>query len=149
MKLVRAAAKRVSPAAKSAFQLSYDWPDRRRVTTLSQDTLISTHPVFQLAHLARKCRQTIFIQRQCWTTRSRKGRLVVHDSGFFGELAGCILDGLNAVAQFVQFQALLLVFCAQALVFHFGAQMCRLLSQPVKAIHGTTKNDSRNERENS
>src|SRR5437773_3636993 len=52
MKLVRTATKGISSSTKSAFQLSNHWPDRRSVTTLSQDIFIGSHFAFELAHFA-------------------------------------------------------------------------------------------------
>src|SRR5882762_129489 len=54
MKFVRTATKRISPSAKSAFQLANHRPDRRCVTTFSQDSFVSSHFTFEPAHFAGK-----------------------------------------------------------------------------------------------
>ena len=99
------------------------------------------HLAFQLSHLAfESAAKPSASNGNAGPPVPGERGLFVHDSGFFSQLSGRVFDCFNAVVEFVQFQALLLVFCAQALVFNFSAQVCGLLRYAVKAVKRTTKN---------
>src|SRR5687768_2208790 len=70
MKLIGTAAKRISSSAKSTFELSDYWPNRRCIAALAQHSFVDVNVLFKLRHFLFQCCQPFFVKRQFGTTRA-------------------------------------------------------------------------------
>src|SRR5687767_13250938 len=112
MEFVRASSKGIPTASKATLEFARDGPHGRRVPPTLHHGFISIQDLFKMSHL--------FFQR--WQAIERKGgsagpgsaSVLMHYSGFLGNLSRSVFHALDAVTQFIQFLPLAFVLGSKA-----------------------------------